>query len=99
MSALQDFFELFPLKKSNAPAGIMVNINLPEQGCVINRETGIMDLYVHNGGIYAKKESGEFTRRLTLHFQGAAKAHLPAVYKFFLHHVESPQPGYVRYCG
>jgi len=99
MSALEDFFALSPLKKSNAPVGIMVNVNLPEHGCVINPKTGILDLYVYNGGVYSKKENGEFLRWFTLHFQGAAKRHLPALYKLFLHHPEAQTDGYIRYCG
>ena len=78
----------------------MVNINLPENGCIINKQTGILDLYVYNGGVYAKRENGEYARYFTLHFQGSSKRHLHAVYKFFLYHVDEPQPDtYVQYCG
>jgi hypothetical protein len=100
MTAMKDFFDISPRKRSNTPTGIMVNINLPEHGCIIIKKTGILDLYVYNGGVYAKKESGEFLRYLTLHFQGAAKRHLHTVYKFFLRNVTEPQPdSYVQYCG
>jgi len=101
MTAMKEFFDTSPLKKSNTPTGIMVNINLPEYGCTINQKTGILDLYVYNGGVYAKKESGEFLRYFTLHFQGPeAKRHLHPVYKFFLHNMDEPQPdAYVQYCG
>lgn len=99
MTALKDFFDITSLKKNNAPIGIMININFRENGCIINHKTRILDLYVYNGGVYAKRENGEFIRYFTLHFQGIpAKHHLPKFYKFFIHNVYEPQPNtYVRY--
>jgi hypothetical protein len=98
MTAIREFYDVSPLRKTDAPAGIMININLPEHGCVINAATGILDLYVFQGGVYAKKENGEFVRYYTLHFQGAAKRHMQPFYKFFLRAVEAGQAdGYVQY--
>ncbi|MDR0465924.1 MAG: hypothetical protein LBH94_01050 [Deltaproteobacteria bacterium] len=100
MTAIKEFYDDSSLRKTNAPFGVMVNVNLREHGCLLNGKTGILDLYVSSRGVFAKKETGEYVPYFTLHFQGAAKRHLHPFYKFYLHHVEAAQAdAYVQYCA